>query len=362
MRVKLKGFNLCSILISLFLYIPLKINLIPSYANIDEKESIFSNNPIYVLGPGDQITIKIYQFDKFNTNVKLMPDGYVNLPRVGSIYLNGLTITEAKNKITHQYSKILKNPLIYVDLIDARPISFSIFGEVKSPGIYFVSNSDLDITSKLSEAGSRKNFGWPTVVDAIQKSGGLKSNADLRKIVLKRFSKDNSNVLEINIDLWDIFANGNLKNNLRIFDGDSLIVNKANLMNSEEIVLISESNLSPSNVNVTVIGEVNNPGKITIKANSPINVAILNSGGFTKNAKKSNINILRLKNNTITNRKFNFLDRTALDGSKFFLKDEDVIVVDKNNLARISNTLNTVVEPINPIISAASLYKLLFDN
>ena len=134
---------------------------------------------------------------------------------------------------------------------------------------------------------------------------------------------------------------------------------KANLMNSEEMVLISESNLSPTNVNVTVIGEVNNPGKISIKANSPINVAILNSGGFTKYAKKSTISVLRLQNNKITNRKFNFLEPKALDGSKFFLKDEDVIFVDKNNLSKLSNTLNTVVEPINPIISAASLYKLL---
>ena len=269
MRSKLKKIKLFSILIFLFSYIPLKSNLIPSHANLDKLESNFLNNPIYVLGPGDQITIKIYQFDKFNTKVKLMPDGYVNLPRVGSINLNDLTISEAREKITNQYSKILKNPLIYVDLIDARPVSFSIFGEVKNPGIYFVSNSDLDITPKLTEGGRNKNFGWPTVIDAIQKSGGLKSNADVRKVILKRSSKDNSIFNEINVDLWDIFANGNLKNNLRIFDGDSLIVQKANLMNSEEMVLISESNLSPTNVNVTVIGEVNNPGKISINYKCP---------------------------------------------------------------------------------------------
>jgi signal peptidase I len=41
------------------------------------------------------------------------------------------------------------------------------------------------------------------------------------------------------------------------------------------------------------------------------------------------------------------------------LKDGDVIIVPKNLLARTSTTLKFVVEPVRPIINAASLYKIL---
>lgn len=327
----------------------------------ESKEKI--NLPKYILGPGDTLSIKVYQLPEFNAQVKLLPDGYVNLPRLDSFSLNGLTLPEAKILITNEYSKILKNPLVYIDLIKSRPIMINVLGEIQRPGIYSLSINETNEISNTDggEAIINKNYGWPTVVDAIQKSGGLKTSANIRNVTLKRYDKVKNEFEEIIIDFWDILTQFNLGQNYRIFDGDSIIVSKSDKINSEQRVFISQSNLGPSNITVTVIGEVIRPGKQNISANSPVLMGIMNSGGFTNKAKKTNVTVLRLDGNAISKTKFN-LSKNKTNEDKYYLKDGDVIFVDKNNLAKTSDNLQIVTEPLQPVISAASFYRLLFEN
>ena len=90
-------------------------------------------------------------------------------------------------------------------------------------------------------------------------------------------------------------------------------------------------------------------------------MGIINSGGFTNKAKKNNVTVLRLDGNSISKNKFN-LSKDNDNDDKYYLKDGDVIFVDKNKLSKTSDNLKIVTEPLQPIISAASFYRLLFDN
>ena len=60
----------------------------------------------------------------------------MNLPYVGSVYLNNLSLKEAEAKIEKELSKELIKFDITLSLIEARNIAVVIIGEINNPGIY----------------------------------------------------------------------------------------------------------------------------------------------------------------------------------------------------------------------------------
>ena len=64
-----------------------------SSENNIEKKSAFT----YILGAGDILDINVYKSPEFNSKVKILSDGTINLVRVGSLTIDGLTIKQAKH-------------------------------------------------------------------------------------------------------------------------------------------------------------------------------------------------------------------------------------------------------------------------
>ena len=307
------------------------------------------------------LRINIYKFENLSSKVTILPDVTVNLPRINSLYLNNLTLDEANSLITKRYKQIIKNPIVYIDLIKARPIRINVNGEVQRPGIYSLNTKRMDTVSNTDggEALTNYNEGWPTVIDAIQKAGGLTTEANLRRIILRRLNKDDGNIDEIVLNFWESLFEGRLIDNYVIFDGDIIYIENSKMHTLEEKTFISSTNLAPSTINVKVIGEVKNPGRTNVRTNSPIMEGILNAGGFTNRSNRKKITLLRLNNNGNIERK-TFLNDNS--GKKnIFLEDRDVIFVDDNSLSKTSNNLKNLVEPIKPIIDAATFYKIFFD-
>jgi len=319
--------------------------------------------PSYKLGPGDRLRLTVFKLDKFNAEVSILPDGTINLPRIGSINVSNLTIPQAKDKITNSYSKILRRPIIYLDLIYARPIKISITGEVNRPGIYSI---DIKGTNTLSNnfgnnSTSISTSGWPTIVDAIQRSGGVTAHGDLRNIILMRQSKKDSNNIEIKVNYWNTLKYGEPIKNYFVYDGDSIIIKKASYLGSNEKDIIASSSFSTSTISVNIIGEVKNPGIHTLISNSPIMQSISAAGGHTENSNKKKITLLRLNNNgTLIQKHFSYNPTlTANEESNPSLRNGDTIIIDKDSWAKGTSQLKRITEPIRPIVDALSLYKLL---
>ena len=347
-------------------FIGLNLNFFEKVRGVEvgSQEDITGTNikrNFYILGPGDQISLRIYKFDYFNTKVFILPDGTVNLPRIKSLYIEGLTIDEAKNKILKEYKKVLKIPVIYVDLIKSRPIKISINGEVQRPGFYSIGDEQFNQLSNTDggESFNINRSGWPTIVDAIQKAGGLKFEANIKEISIQRLDKGNKKFV-VKMNLWDALSGENIfYNDYRIFDGDNINIVKSEKESSNEQVLISNSNFAPSTITVNIVGEVTSPGPKNLQANSPLNQAIIYAGGFTTRSNKNSITLLRLLSDGSINKKnFKFKD---LQKKTITLKDRDVIVVNKNKFARTSDNLNLITSPLRPLINSASIYKLFSD-
>ena len=53
-----------------------------------------------------------FKTENFNTVISVLPDGTINLPRIGALKVWGYTIDQAEKEIKERYKAILRNPII----------------------------------------------------------------------------------------------------------------------------------------------------------------------------------------------------------------------------------------------------------
>lgn len=148
----------------------------------------------YRLGRSDEISIRIFGIDPdfFDRATYIIPvDGRLNLPWVGQIVLEGLTIQQAESRLAQAYAPFIKNPQITVSLVSPRSLRVTVSGQVQRPGSYSLTPREAGVVPGTVTVGGNPND-WPTVVAAIQAAGGLQQQADLRAVELRRLRLDGS--------------------------------------------------------------------------------------------------------------------------------------------------------------------------
>lgn len=130
----------------------------------------------YHLKPNDALYIQIQSIDDAASNVfaqsgiqqTLDPygaymnsytvdkEGYVNLPVIGKINVNGKTTTDVSIMITDSVSNILSMPTVTVKLVNR---FVSVLGEVRTPGHFVYSQDKLTIFNALGLAGDITEYG-----------------------------------------------------------------------------------------------------------------------------------------------------------------------------------------------------------
>ena len=78
----------------------------------------------------------MFKIDGYEAQVQVLSDGTINLPRLGTVNVWGLTLEEARQRITAGYSQFLRRPLVYLDLVEQRPIRITVTGQVLRPGVF----------------------------------------------------------------------------------------------------------------------------------------------------------------------------------------------------------------------------------
>lgn len=145
---------------------------------LNENGMIVENRPEYHLQKNDIINIRIsarseemllmfrdYISNSTNGNnnanagngpqgrgVRIQEDGNIELPRVGKIYVEGLQLEEAREKIQSQFYEIFNPDAAYIEVI-MPGINFTIVGEAAS-GNYFVPRYDFNLLEAIAMAGN----------------------------------------------------------------------------------------------------------------------------------------------------------------------------------------------------------------
>ena len=319
----------------------------------------------YLLGPGDKIKILFYEPEILTNQFEIMANGNAVIPYLGSIKLNNHTLQSAKEKINDEMRDFVIEPIFDLILEQPRPIRITLVGELNNPGVYtlpfrIANYTNINNEFQLKAEGQKYQ---PTIIDALQISGGINLNSNLEEIELNRRFNENNKLINksININLVNLFIKGDLDNNILLFDGDVIKVKKT-INQSDEIFKIVNANLTPKTIPIYVVGEVKSPGLITVPSNSTLIDSILMAGGpLNSRASKSKVRIIRAEDNGSISRKnfkVNYSNRRYRNTNPV-LKKDDIIFVQPTSLAKVSDALDTITGPIRNTISIYALFKLI---
>jgi polysaccharide export outer membrane protein len=283
----------------------------------------------YVVDPS--VTLSLFsQRPDLNFSIPIGPEGNITLPQVGTVSLKGLTLEEAQEKIRLSFNRIMVEPIVAVSLVSPRPVQVTISGEVPRPGIY--------------PMGSQT----PRITDILLLAGGSTMMADLRQVQLRRKLIDGSVVAQT-IDLYTPLLNGDTAPNIRLQDGDAIIVPRRELVNDNNYDrnLVARSSLAQPQIRVRVLNYAAG-GLVTQTLPNGSNFVDALTGVNPNFTNVREIALIRFdpeRGKAITQR---------LDGKKALtgdatqnvpLQDNDVIVIGRNLIGRITNLLSTITQP-----------------
>lgn len=356
-------------------YIKTKKQESPGVEYIKKRPSLGS----YILGTGDILSIVVSpEADSLKQTVTIDGEGTVFLSRLKRIYISGLSIDELVEILNKEYKNYVFSPDVNINIVEYRPIRVYVDGEIDNPGMHLLSgnyypnissNKDNkeDLNSNKSfmnyEKVSKQPIYFPTIFDVIRKSNGITMNADLSKVKVIRIDNisNGGGLKETEVDLLKTLNLTDTSQNLRIYDGDRIIIPKSINPVVNQIVKAMRSNINPKYIQVFVEGRVEKPGPIKVLKSSTLTDAITIGGG-TKLI-KGPVVFLRYDNEgEIDKRKFS-LNNSARRGSfkNPYLKNGDIIFVGKSFFNKSSEVIEEVSSPFTGILSTFALFKMTFD-
>ena len=245
----------------------------------------------YTLGAGDRLHMDILEVSDYSRDYQVLVDGSLNLPLVGSLRVQGMTLKQAEQALTRKYFAFLQLPCVSLTLLSPRPLQLGIAGEVHSPGSYTVP----------LEQGAK----FPTVTQAMELAGGVTQTADLRNVQIRRQTHSGPPEILL-VNLWELLRNGDLSQDIVLRDGDSIFIPATDSFNLAESRQLAAANFYTDRsqpVKIAVVGEVARPGPYTITSNaqsagaeeSPVTVtrAIELAGGIMPQADIRRIQVRR---------------------------------------------------------------------
>ena len=240
----------------------------------------------YSLGPDDELDIHIFGDVLDNFKVTVSPEGTVKILNLSPIYVNGLSMDAASDRIISRLRQLyqgLNKPgsgsSAQVTLAGVRSIKVTLTGEVNFPGSYTVSS-------------------LATAFNALYLAGGPNRNGSFRNIRIIR----NNKVIRT-LDLYDFLLRADQKDNIHLNDQD--IIRVGDYENRVEL-----------------IGEVKRPYIYEMVKGESFKDLLRYAGGFTEKAYTYTINVRRN-----TSREIKLLNISQEEVETFLPSNGDVYTV-----------------------------------
>jgi protein involved in polysaccharide export with SLBB domain len=249
----------------------------------------------YRIGPGDVLNIDVREEKMFSGKFRVNNEGIIRYPYLKTVDLAGKTTEEAtQHMVSLLKPDYLKDPQVFINVVEYHAKKVKVLGAVKSPGTYTLKGSTriLDIISMV----------------------GDKTEASGQIILLIRGGNDPGKAKErktippIAINYTDLVEKGDMSQNLLIEAGDVIKFQKTD--------------------EVSVLGNVNQPGPVKFKSGMTLLQAITKSGGPSPTASESSTYIIRQEKGGGSKKIPARLDKIMNQKEKDIeLKANDVIVV-----------------------------------
>lgn len=169
-----------------------------------------------ILEPGDGVRIKFYNIseDDVSGDFYIQQNGVLQLPYIGMIFFNDREYSLIRSEIEAKYDSLYRG----VELIVLPLYRISVLGEVRSPGVYYVT-------------------GVEKLLDVIALAGGETADSDMSEIYVERKDK------EFVFDAEKLIEEeGNLKD-FYLVSGDRVFVSRKWGTSRSTAILISAAGL-----------------------------------------------------------------------------------------------------------------------
>ncbi len=208
--------------------------------------------PDYIIGPGDELRIRIWGQINFNANVTVDRGGEIYLPQVGAVHVAGLPYQVLSQHLHAAVARDFRSFNLTADIGQIRAVQIYVVGMVHRPGTYTV--------SALS-----------TLVDALFTSGGPSVEGSMRHIYLKRGGKTITD-----FDLYDLLVNGDKSHDAELQSGDVIFV-------------------PPAGPQVAITGSIRHQAIYELRKGETISSLIKDAGGASTTASNTRISIERIE-------------------------------------------------------------------
>jgi protein involved in polysaccharide export with SLBB domain len=209
----------------------------------------------YVVGPRDQLLIRVWGQMNFNAEVTVDREGTVYIPHVGPIHVGGVPYSDLREQVREGIARIYKNFDVSVNLGQLHPIRIFVTGLARYPGSYTVSS--------LS-----------TLVSALFATGGPGPQGSLRHILLRR-----NGATIADFDLYDLLVQGDKSHDVPLLPGDVIYI-------------------PPAGPQVAVYGSVRSPAIYELKdqtETTTLGNVLMDAGGLSSTASLSRASLERIE-------------------------------------------------------------------
>ncbi len=298
----------------------------------------------YRLAPGDAISIIVQNYPDLSFQATINADGNILVPLVGPLRIGKLTLEQAQNLIRDRLNKYVVEPRISVSLATQRPATVTIIGEVVRPGYYVLAPN-------------------APILAALQVAGGSTDSADLRTLIVRRNIGDST--VEQKFDLFTPLQNGQSLPDLRLQDGDVVILQKleiGNLANYDR-QLVGRSGLGPQQINIRVLSYASERlATVPLPSGSNFVDALTAVVPGPDQANLRDVALVRFdpeRGRAVTLR---------LDGKRALLGDlsqnvqlqnNDVIIIGRTLLAKLNYALGTITQPFSDVLQFVLFFNQL---
>jgi len=242
----------------------------------------------YILGTGDELNISITGFAAQTYKVKVSPEGTVQLDILSPIYVSGLTIEQARERIINRLKSRfaglnISGGGLYADITlgNIRSISVTVIGEALQPGTFTIPS-------------------LANVFNVLYACGGPSEIGSLRNIEVFR----NGKVIRT-LDVYDFLLHGDQKDNI--------------ILQDQDIVLIPYVD-----TRVSLVGEVRNPKIFEVKRGETFKDILAFAGGFKELAYSKTILLERA---TPTEKRIVSIDQNEI--ASFYPQKGDIYTIGK---------------------------------
>ncbi len=205
----------------------------------------------YVIGPGDELRIRIWGQVNLAANERVDRSGEIYLPQVGPVHVAGLPFSALDAHLSEAVGRVYRNFNLTADVGQIRAIQIYVAGEARRPGVYTISS--------LS-----------TLVDALFASGGPAVEGSMRSIELRR-----GGAVVTRFDLYDLLIRGDKSKDAKLLPGDVIFI-------------------PPVGPQAAVFGSVRNPAIYELQPQELLSGLLADGGGVSAVAAEARVSIERI--------------------------------------------------------------------